>query len=939
MSDTNNADKTKRIVLIGYPGSGKTMLAIGLYKGGDRGSARISVDSEKNAKAEVRLIEFIKDIEKNKKFPTPTQLNPDDNQVGKNGDEEKKCDRCTYPFQILWRGQNFDFEFEDYAGERTIRPEYLKDFFEKIVGQEPFGAVLFLNPGMPEFKNVDDKCEETSRRPERLSNFYVTAINKLCQRGCKNIVLAITASDLIGRGGSLRREDNSIRWLKFKNACRVILSSFKSAKTGSEQDNKCGLCSRFKMFCKRVFQSVKKAIEDLRREDFVSRYSRFKKVRDDIVGTLKNAKKNKALGLNYAVVPVTVTGRIEVQGEGEQKKEIVRLAEGRRNTAAEPFLWIINPWRGRIIRFVKSMVLILSSVVVVLSVAWFAFRHWYGAKIDKHLETAETALGNFGDPDAGGSFNKDHAKTQLEEAEKALREVDNAVTFFDQDKEQEIKRRVPELLGTLLTNEVRLAYFNACREIDRSYYNDTNVSLEGRNEFESWPKWNKCERGTNVVEAAEVFRKERTDALIGEYVKSNVEYLTGQLQGAVKQLPDDREVGLLMKQVKECLEMMTDDRKKNNLKSWQKDVMSVWMKNVSNDDPEKLESRLRIVVTDETDLDDGKTGREIARLRLISGRVKAFEVVNNIRQHDSAQLAANYLLNYITSPSRKKSPYRWYVFDVCKDKFNQRVQDVLSSPEKRKDGFNELFHAAKTLKKIHTVLKTTGDDNLLEDTFGDCALFWLSQTLEDNVKESDDWLCYYFSCKLILVRTDHSRNNPHSPSFVKHKVWVNLSLSFPTDKSTAPRLFKMEEQTFEFPENDNGNKTWRIIPDSKIDERRMKATEVIRLTVCEGQEDDWWDDINFPKKYLEFWPGWGDRADEFTYKSKTDVYPNDVFFCARIDDDGISIEGGPKEAFEKASDKANARKDSIQKLRENELSAADKILKTEEQGTGTNDHE
>ena len=99
MSDTNNADKTKRIVLIGYPGSGKTMLAIGLYKGGDRGSARISVDSEKDAKAEVQLSGFIDDIEKNKKFPTPTQLHLDDKQVGKKGDEEK-CQKYHKPRSI-----------------------------------------------------------------------------------------------------------------------------------------------------------------------------------------------------------------------------------------------------------------------------------------------------------------------------------------------------------------------------------------------------------------------------------------------------------------------------------------------------------------------------------------------------------------------------------------------------------------------------------------------------------------------------------------------------------------------------------------------------------------------------------------------------------------------------------------------------------------------
>lgn len=932
MSDTNNADKTKRIVLIGYPGSGKTMLAIGLYKGGDRGSARISIDSEKNAKAEVRLIGFIKDIEKNKKFPTPTQLLLGDNKVEKKGDEEKS-DRSTYPFQILWRGQKFDFEFEDYAGERTSDPEYIKDFFEKIVGKKPLGAVLLLNPGMPEFKNADDKCEETSRRPERLSNFYVTAINKLCESGCKNIVLAITASDLIGRGGSLRREDNSIRWLKFKNACRVILNSFKSTKSGSEQDNKCGLCPRFKMFCKRVFQSVKKAIEDLRREDYVSRYSRFKKVRDDIMGTLKNAKKNKALGLNYAVVPVTVTGRLEEQGEGEQKKEIVRFAEGRRNTAAEPFLWIINPWRGRIIKFVK----LIFGVLVVLYVAWIASRHWYAAQIDKYLETAETALGNFGDPDAKGSFNEDNAKTQLDEAEKALRAVDNAFTFFDHDEEQKIKRWVPELVGTLLTNEVRLAYYNACKEMDRSSYNDTNVSLEGRNEFESWPKWKKSERGTNVVEAAEVFRKEKTDALIGEYVKSNVEYLTGQLQSAAQQLPNDQRVGQLMKQVKGCLEKMKDEHKKDDLKFWQKKFMRLWMKDVSKDDAEKIESRIRIVVTDETDLDDGETGQEITRLRLISGRIKAVEAVYNIKQHDSAQFAANNLHTYIISSSGKESPFRWRVFDACKDKFNHRVQDVLSVPDKRKDGFDELFHAAKKLKQIQAELERAGNDNLLEETFGDCALFWLSQSLKADMKKSDDWLCYYFSCKFISVRTDHSRNNPRSPSFFQHKVWAKLSLSFPSDISTAPRFFEMKEQTFEFPKDDNGETKWRTILDSKINERRMKATEVIRLTVCEGEEDDWWVDINFPRKSLEFWPGWGNCADEFPYKSKTDVYPNDVFFCARIDD--VQITDSPKEAFDKALASAKAREDSIRELRDKELVPAEKELQAEKQMEGPNDHE
>ena len=931
MSNTNT-DKTKRIVLIGFPGSGKTMLAIGLFKGGDRGNARISVDSEKDAKAVKRLSDFIDKIDKEKTFPAPTQLHLDDKQDGtENNQEEEKNDRSTYPFQILWHGQKFDFEFEDYAGERALNPEYQKEFFKKIVGQQAFGAVLFLNPGMPEFKNqnADDKCEGSSRRPEILSNFYVTAIHKLCESGCKNIVLAITASDLITHGGCLKREHNSIRWLKFKNACRGILNSFRSTKDGSEQDYR--IWPRFKMFCKKLFQSVKKAVEDLARDDYASRYSRFKKVRDEIVRTLKLARKNKAWRLNYAVVPVTVTGHLEEKVEGEQRKEVVRLAEGRRNTAAEPFLWIINPWRGRIIKFLKLLAWIFSGVLTVLLVTWLAFRLWYVSRIDEYLNSADAALANFGSPKAAGNFDPKNAEAQRGIAEESLanvENVENTFTFLAREKAKDIDKRLPELLGTLLTNEVELAYYNAHKGIDKNDYNDTNVSLEGRKELKSWPEWTRSKRGRNVVVAADVFREEKTQALIQEYIKFNVEYLEKQLHDAEKALPEDQKLNELFKQVADCLKKITDEKQRDDLKYWQRTVMKHWMSDVSKGDLRKVESRLRAVITEGTDLDVGMADQAINRLVLKGERIQANEVRNKITPYDSACLAANNLYEYITSPSGSKSPFRWYVFDACKEKFNQKVKDVLSLPDRRSDGFEDLFGAAKELKKIHGELQKVGKDDLLEETFGDCALFWLSRDLKDDVRKSDAWLCYDFSCNRILVRTDHLRENPKKEPFFGHKVWATLNLSFPADKSTAVRELKMKENTVEFPKDQNGEPQWRQIEDSSIKERRMKAAEVIKLTVCEGQEDDWYVDVDFPRKSLEFWPGWGDYEDEFAYDSKKEVYPNKVYFCARLG--GVRINGGPKKAFDKALASAKAREDSVRTLRNKELEPAEAKLNSAE---------
>ena len=373
------ADDTKterRIVLVGCPGSGKTMLAIGLHKLSERKAVSIKVN---DPKASEQLSRIVADIESSKEFPQPTKLQDNENAEG--------TERIRYPFEFVgWRGGKFTTVIEDYAGERISNKEYVKAF-DKIIGKDPYGAVLLINPGMKLFRKSEDP-EEIKERTE-LPNLYKMMVDRLIKEGCRQFVLAITASDRISRGGDLRHTEQH---KDFKVALGAIVDHLKAWKRTKE-----------------------------RRE------------------------------INYKVVPVTVTGRLNYNDKGEAEE--AHLAKDSENTSADPFLWIIDPWRQSIRKWGKILAL---SVLVGCAILWALYaglRTWHGYNIESYLNEAESALVNFGETESP-DFDMEGGKKKLETVESNLKKVNDA--WFVGDSEMAIiAERLPGLLGTLMTNSAQ----------------------------------------------------------------------------------------------------------------------------------------------------------------------------------------------------------------------------------------------------------------------------------------------------------------------------------------------------------------------------------------------------------------------------------------------------------------------------------------------------
>lgn len=864
MADEANdkPDSVKRIVLIGYPGSGKTMLAIGLFNSSQRKGATISVKDPTTIDTLSRAVE---EIQTNKKFAAATQLIK--------GTSAEQTERKAYLFDFSWRGKSFRIEFEDYAGERASNPDYLKQF-DDIIGAHPHGAILLLNPGMALFKQPsdvpDDKVQGEVKKWAALPKSYTAVVQKLCERGCTNLVLAVTASDRISKGGDL---------------CQT------------------------------------------------KQYENFKKVLEEIRRSFKNVRTKDGCRLDFKIVYVTVTGRLKYNENGEPEEE--HLAEYGASTAADPFLWIIDPWRRWWHKFIRRLAWLVPSAALLLAGMYFGGQAVQRHVVKSNLDKAEDLLGNFGDPESP-TFDMKTGTNTIAEAEACLKKANEAWTFLvSEEVKKDRDGRLSTLLGTLMTNQVKLAYVNSPQ--DASTYFDLNRTLEGRPELASWPYWARSSRGQASHDAALGFRDEKTKELVQATLKLNVEYLEKRLQEATKKLPDDKEIGKLLKNVADSLKKITDERTMDNLRYWQQQVVKSWIESVGKDVPENFESRLRIVFKDETDLNVAETDKAIHRVWLMGERIKALQVVNAIKPRDSAQYAADNLYKYITSSSGSKSPYRWYVFDNCKNKFNQRMNEVLSSPEKRKVGFVDLFYATKTLKKIDGELKKAGDDNLLEKTFGDCALFWMSRELTDNMKLPGDWLRFRFQCDSMWIRTDHLANNPSSKPF-KEGVCMTLKLYFSSGGSFSVCWSKKIGEWLAWDEIESDNRDYFTgFRDMGLD-KQMEATEVLALKVCDFKED-YFPDHKVPDLDFEFWPGWDAPGDVKSkpYGAEKEYYPNEALFRAWLGD--VKITDGPKDSFLAAKRKADARIEAIKMLHNEELSGAEKEIKAEKQSEGVNAHE
>lgn len=113
IKDSEMADivNEKRIVLVGCPGSGKTMLAIGLFKRDKRRGVAITV---RDPAMRSKLSTFVADIESKKKFPQKTPL--------QNGQQAEETDRRPYQFDFVgWRGRKFTTVFEGLCWRTDVQ--------------------------------------------------------------------------------------------------------------------------------------------------------------------------------------------------------------------------------------------------------------------------------------------------------------------------------------------------------------------------------------------------------------------------------------------------------------------------------------------------------------------------------------------------------------------------------------------------------------------------------------------------------------------------------------------------------------------------------------------------------------------------------------------------------------------------------------------------
>ena len=857
----DSQDCVKRIVLVGYPGSGKTMLAIGLYSSSQCKGATMSV---KDPRTSDTLSRAVAGIRTHKKFAAATQIIK--------GASAEQTERKTYSFEFPWRGERFRIEFEDYAGERLSNPAYIKQF-DDIIGTYPYGAILLLNPGMKLFKPPrdipEDIRESEVKKRAALPKFYTAAVDELREKGCKNFVLAVTASDRISKGGDL---------------CRT------------------------------------------------EQYRNFKEVLEEIRLFLKNARRKYGRSIDFKIVYVTVTGRLKYNENGEPEEE--RLAGYGKNTAADPFLWIIDPWRMRLRKFIKRVSWVVPSAALLLAGLYFGGQAAQRHEVESNLDKAEDLLGKFVDTETA-DYDKEKGANAIAEAEACLKHANEASTFLVSDVvKANHGMRLSALLGTLMTNQVELAYANS--KPDDSTYTNPNRTLEGRPEFALWSYWARSPRGKAVHDAVLEFRDQKTEKLVRETLSSTVKYLVNEFDKIIKEPddkdPDDATVNCLLVQACRCLSRQPHVDKL--LRSQRDECLKVWKKKLASrieqDGTPKVMSRIIKTITEDTGLNAGDIQEDIfvsyKKEMYTAYKTRAEEFRRKIEGTRDPQTIATQLTEYLNTDAN--SPYKWFVLEAAGLRCNKVVADILSSSEGRKENFDSIFQAARHLGKA------LDKKTFCEGQFGDNVLYWLAQTINKDgarLKTSSDWLRYTFHCDAVAVRTDHASNNHGSERFAQN-VDAQLTLSFEPQQDGYPRDIG-EEGLLRYAENggerDIGeSESWIPIPNSSIDVE-MGAADVLKIRVQPGEENWKWD-VAIPGCTMDFWPGWGNHESAFTYESKRDIYPQDAYYGVCLLN--VRLEGGPKRAFDDALEKANARERGNRAKWEKEVSDADRFLKSQEGG-------
>ena len=160
-NDSNN------LAIIGASGTGKTVLAVGLY-------ATAKKEAEKGTNLSVSPVG-----DETRKYIEIRQTNIEEGVWPAATNEAENLD---LRLRLHAGGKETDIVFREYMGERMEQPNYIQD----VIGT-PKAAMILFNPGMPGLKSAE-------KRNQMIGNLKVIA-QRLKDGKCAAVAFVVTASD------------------------------------------------------------------------------------------------------------------------------------------------------------------------------------------------------------------------------------------------------------------------------------------------------------------------------------------------------------------------------------------------------------------------------------------------------------------------------------------------------------------------------------------------------------------------------------------------------------------------------------------------------------------------------------------------------------------------------------------------------------------------
>lgn len=187
----STAREEYKLVLIGHPGAGKTVLATGLYAMSDE---KFSVEGASSET--IKFMDGVKTILQRGEWPEPTAKS-----------RVKKLD-----FKVFYNNHQDCISFDEYAGENVLSTNYFKDFFDPC----PAGAIILLNPSF--IVAVDDLTRNKQIASLKNCISYLSE-----QENPPAIAFVITAADRL----KTDLKDKASEFEKYKKEIRNSLKAHK----------------------------------------------------------------------------------------------------------------------------------------------------------------------------------------------------------------------------------------------------------------------------------------------------------------------------------------------------------------------------------------------------------------------------------------------------------------------------------------------------------------------------------------------------------------------------------------------------------------------------------------------------------------------------------------------------------------------------------------